>query len=904
MTDLSTAPLRRPLIPLIVFLLLAIAGLWAFLHLKVADMPAVDEPDVVVFVSLPGATPSRLETAVVTKIEDGLASLDRVGHLSARLRAGSAEIHAGFSLDRPPREALSDVRDLMNRLRASLPPGTSEPAVRLESTSRLLLTYAVEPRDGLDAIDATVIADSVVGRALSAVPGVDRVTRLGGTSREVRIALDPARLAALQLPADEAARQIRAALPPASGGSVEIDGHSSPLAVRGATDLAGLAHIAIRAAATRVLLGEIATIDDTVARESRAAYFNGKPVIALNVFSASAADEVTLAGEIRVRVEDINRREPSIRVHEISNEVEEVAATYRHSMNVLYTGCLLAVAVVWLFLRDLRATLIAALSLPLSILPAFIVMRLSGYSLNTITLLALTLVIGVLIDDAIVEVENIVRHLRHGEDRYRAIAAAVGEIALTVLATSLALVAIFLPTAFLGGVVGRYFWQFGWSASIAVLSSLLVARLLIPVLALGLLKVPEAGHRTRRTPRRYLRAVAWCMRHGAWIVFACVVMLGVTAWLFVSLPRTFLPPQDRGSINVTASFAPGTSGADMADVMRRGAAAAAGIAEVASSFVTVGTPAVPYGEIVFTLVPAAQRQRTQARIAAEVRARLAHITAASFLVDRDSAESYRLVLTGDDAPALDDTARRVMSEAERAGLTGIVSSESPQLAQWVATPDPLRAATLGVSADAVDRMLRAVAGDAAEEQLPYLQLPTRQLRVRTMVALPSEQPLAALGQLPVATPNGTVPLGVVASLERHVEPAAISRYDRRRDVTLYVPLGKRTLGQIGAMLADLPSMRRLPAGIAQQSSGDAEFMSHLFGSFFGAMLLGVALVYLMLVVLFNDPIQPLTILVALPLSVGGALGGLFVCGYPLSLPAVIGLLTLLGLVAKNSILLV
>ncbi|WP_186032131.1 efflux RND transporter permease subunit [Burkholderia gladioli] len=906
MMKLSLAPLRRPLIPLILFLLLAIVGMRAFFQLKVADMPQVDEPDVVVFVSLPGATPSQLEAAVVTKIEDGLASLDRVGHITARLRAGSAEIHASFSLDRPPRDALADVRDLVNGLRASLPPGVTEPVVRLESTSRLLLTYAVEPLDGLDAVDATTLADTVVGRALSAVPGVDRVARLGGSPREVRIALDPARLAALRLPADEAVRQIRAALPGASGGAIEIDGRASPLAVRGVTDLAGLARLAIRAAAARVTLGEIATIEDTVARETRPAYFNGKPVIALSVFSSSSADEVALAARIRARVDALNRDRGAFRVHEISSQVDEVEATYRHSMNVLDTGCLLAVAVVWLFLRDLRATLIAALSLPLSILPAFIVMRWSGYSLNTITLLALTLVIGVLIDDAIVEVENIVRHLRHGTDRHQAIATAVGEIALTVLATSLALVAIFLPTAFLGGVVGRYFWQFGWTASIAVLSSLLVARLLIPVLALGLLRVPDAARhrRSRRAPRRYLRAVVWCMRHAGSVLAACAVLLGITVWLFAALPRTFLPPQDSGVIDVTASFAPGSAGIEMADTMRRGVAAAAGIPEIASSFVTVGTPAAPYGEIAFTLVPAAQRQRSQAQIASELRTRLAPITAASFLVDRDSAESYRLVLTGDDASVLDATAQRVMDEAGRAGLNGIASSESAELAQWLARPDSLRAGALGVGADAIDRMLRAVAGDGAEDQLPYLQLPNRQLRVRTMVALPSDHPLAALGQLPVATPNGSVPLGVVASIERHIEPAVINRYDRRRNVTLYVPLGTRALGQVGTMLAELPSMRALPAGVARQSSGDAEFMSQLFGSFFGAMLLGVAFVYLMLVTLFNDPIQPLTILVALPLSVGGALGGLFVFGYPLSLPAVIGLLTLLGLVAKNSILLV
>lgn len=905
MINLSTAPLRRPLIPLILFTILAILGLRAFTQLKIADMPPVDQPDVVIVLSLPGATPSQIEGGAVMKIEDGLASLESCEHVYSRVRSGSAEIHASFALSRPAREALTDVRDLMNRLRATLPPGTSEPAVRLETTARLLLTYVVEPSASLDPVDATSLADTAVSRALAAIPGVDRVTRQGGAEREVRVALDPLRLAALHLPPVDVARQLRAALPGASAGLTEIGGKFEAIGVQGASGgAAALARIGIRSSTGLVKLGDIATVDDTTSRDSHPAYFNGKPVVALNVYSSASADEVTLAAKVRSTVDELNRTGLTVHVREVSNQVEEIAATYRHSMNVLYTGCLLTVVVVGLFLRDLRATLIAALALPFSALPTFIVMQWSGYSLNTVTLLALTLVIGVLIDDAIVEVENISRHLRRDVGRSQAIADAVSEIALTVLATSLAVVAIFLPTAFLGGVTGRYFWQFGWTASVAVLSSLLVARLLVPVLALGLLKKPGVPHRVTRLPRRYLRSVSWCMRHGVWVGIVCIGLLCVTIGLFLSLPRSFLPPQDSGSIVATASFANGRPVNDMTAVMLKSAGVAAGIPEIASTFVTIGTPTSPYGAVIFTLVSTSERHRSQTHIAAAIRARLANVPGARFVVDGEGGENYRLVLTGNDPALLEATAKQVMSEAERADLYGIASSESSQLTEWVAKPDPLRSSVLGVSADAINQSLRIVTGDIPEDQLPYVQLPFRQLRVRTTVALPREYTLSALEQLPVPSASGSVPLGLVASLSRQDEPALINRYDRQRNITLYIPLESRTLGQVAGILDTLPSMRTLPAGIRQQPLGDAEFMGQLFGSFFGAMIVGVAFIYLMLVVLFNDLFQPLTILVALPLSIAGSLGGLYLVGYPLSLPAVIGLMTLLGLVAKNSILLV
>ena len=597
--------------------------------------------------------------------------------------------------------------------------------------------------------------------------------------------------------------------------------------------------------------------------------------------------------------------------------VKPVADSYKASMDALYEGAILAVLVVWLFLRDWRATFVSAVALPLSIIPAFAAMQLLDFTLNGITLLALTLVVGILVDDAIVEVENIVRHLRDGKKPLEAAMEAAQEIGLAVIATSLTLVAVFLPTAFMGGISGKFFKQFGWTASLAVLASLLVARLLTPMMAAYMLKPQDEPNRDSWIMTRYLQAARWCLVH-PWKTGGMAAAFFVVSVAIIGLiPATFLPPEDWAQLQMTVESPPGSTIAQTRENTERVRKIVMQHKEVRHVYTAIGSGVmagvpgssggeVRNGTLTISLTDRHDRSIKQQAVQRQLREMLEGVPGVRISFGAvGSGEQLQVVLTGDDPTTLQQSARDVMRDLRTVpGLGAITSSASLLRPEIIIRPDFARAAQQGVTAAAIGQAVRVATAGDYDVNLPKLNLPERQVYIRVELDPKSRNQIETIRQLRVTGRNGAVPLENIADISIASGPAQIDRYDRSRNITISVGLEGRALGETNMAVEALPSIKNLPQGVRRIASGDVEGMQELFSSFFLAMFAGVLCVYAVLVLLFHDFTQPVTILAALPLSVGGAFGLLALFGFSLSLPALIGLLMLMGIVTKNSILLV
>lgn len=918
--NLSTWAIRKPVPALLIFALLTFGGLVGFEKLPVQDMPDVELPTVTVTASLPGATPSTLETEVTRRIEDQIATLSSIKHISSTINDGSSMTTVEFELGKNVQEAVNDVRDAVNSARSDLPSDLLEPMIsRATTTGGSILTYQIAS-SAMDEAELSWFVDNEIKKQLFSLKGVGEVTRQGGVTREVRVELDPNQLLALNATAGEISSQLRAVQQESPGGRINLGAMEQSVrtiaTVKSAAEIAAL-DIPL-SDGRHIRLDAVATVRDTVGERREMAMVDGKPAVTFQIKRATGNSEVEVAGLVRDRMEKFREIFPHVELREINNSIRPVLKNYDVSMSSLYEGAILAVIVVWIFLRDWRATLISAVALPLSVIPTFAVMLLLGFQLNSVTLLALTLVVGVLVDDAIVEVENIIRHLRDGKSAKDAALEAANEIGLAVVATSLTLVAVFLPTAFMGGIPGLFFVQFGWTAAIAVLFSLLVARLLTPLMAAYLMKPQAAAKEDGWIMKVYLRMVRWCLGHPAKIVVATAVFLLCSIAMIGLLPTTFMGAEDQDQISITVEAPPGSGIEHTARLAEQARQIVSRDAEVLNVHTVIGEgtsggmgSSASAGEVrratlTAALTAAEDRDRSQQEIETKLRERFLQIPGARFSVGGGgSGEKLSLVLAGDDQNSLIDTARRAMAELRTLpDLGNITSSASLLRPEVIIRPDFDRAAELGVNAAGLGEAVRIATIGDYDQNLPRLNLPTRQLYIRTQFAPEQRRNLDTLHNLRVAGKDGAVPLGSVASIAIEGGPAQIDRYDRSRNIMIDIELQGRPTGDVLKQLETLPSLKQLPADVRRIESGDAEQMNELFGSFGLAMAAGVLCVFAVLVLLFHDFLQPVTILAALPLSLGGAFGALALFGHSLSMPSLIGLVMLMGIVTKNSILLV
>ena len=920
MINVSSWSIRNPLPALLFFVLLTLAGVIAYGSMKVQNFPDLDLPTIQVTANLPGAAPSQLETDVARKIENALAPLQGLKHITTKVQDGAVTLTAEFRLEKPVQEALDEVRSAVQGARADLPGDLRDPIVqKLNLAGTPVLAYTVRAQ-GMDDEALSWLVDYELTRKLLAIKGVGAVNRVGGVTRQVRVELDVQRLQALGLTALQVSQQLGQMQQEASGGRIDLGSGEQPVRTLATVQTAQeIGRIELAAGGgRRVRLDQIARVSDGLAEPRSWAGLNGQPVVGFEVVRSRGESEVAVGQAVRRVLAEYRAAHPDIEIHESFDFVTPVEEEYQGSLTLLYEGALLAVLVVWLFLRDLRATFVSAVALPLSVVPAFIGMAWLGFSINVVTLLALSLVIGILVDDAIVEVENIVRHLRMGKTPYQAAMEAADEIGLAVIATTFTLIAVFLPTAFMSGIAGKFFKQFGWTASLAVFASLVVARMLTPMMAAYLLKPIVTAAHEPGWMRVYMVAARWCLKHRFVTLVASALFFVGSIALIPLLPTGFIPPDDNSQTQVYIELPPGSTLRDTRESAERARVLLQGVEHVKSVYTTIGggsagsDPFVSGGAaevrratLTIALSERGQRPRKQV-IEANIRRAMGDLPGVRTKVGLGgSGEKYVLVLTGEDPQALRQAALAVEKDLRTIpGLGQIASSASLVRPEIAVRPDFARAADLGVSSAAIAQTLRVATLGDYEQQLPKLNVSQRQVPIVVQLDAAARKDLAQIERLMVPGSRGPVMLGQVAKVEVAGGPAVIDRYDRQRNVTFEVELSGLPLGEVTQAAQKLPALQNLPPGVKVVEVGDAEVMGELFASFALAMGVGVLCIYLVLVLLFQGFLHPLTILAALPLSLGGAFVGLLLAQKSFSMPSLIGLIMLMGVATKNSILLV
>ncbi|WP_433846966.1 efflux RND transporter permease subunit [Acinetobacter proteolyticus] len=944
--NFSAWSIRNPIPGILLFIMLGLAGLLCFKWMKIQQFPDIELPMVTVTAALPGAAPPQLETEVARKIENSIATLQGLRNQYTNIQDGVVTVTAEFQLEKPLQEAVDDVRNAVSQVRSDLPADLRDPIVsKINLSGSPILTYTIQsPKMDEEALSWFVDYD--IARAMLQVKGVGAVARVGGVTRQVEVELDPEKLLALNATATDITRQLRLIQQDASGGQTKIGGSEQSIrtiaTVKTAAEI-GAMDIAL-SDGRHIRLDQVATIRDGMAERRSAALLNGQPVIGFEITRSKGASEVDVEKGVVVALDKLKAAHPDIKITEAFNFVKPVQDNYEGSMSLLYEGAILAILVVWLFLRDWRATIIAATALPLSILPALIGMYFFGFTLNTVTLLAMSLVVGILVDDAIVEIENIIRHLRMGKTPYEAAMEAADEIGLAVIATTFTLIAVFLPTAFMSGIAGKFFVQFGWTAALAIFASLLVARLLTPMMSAYILKPwigkvePQDESTTAqalndqgssslakdrakddKVMRGYMRLVTWCLNH-RWITLAGAIAFFICSVMLIPLlPTGFVPPPDTGQTQVRLELTPGSQFADTLKTAEYARTLIQDHPEIKSIYTTIGGGAAgtdPFAggasseprkaTLTIQTTERSDRSASLQDIEDQLRQRLAPLPGARIQVGLAGNNSqYQLALSGDDPEALMATARSLERELRTIPNVGSITSSAALIRpELVIRPDFAKAADLGVTTYDIAETLRiATAGDF-DQNLAKLNLSQRQVPVVIKLPLAARQDQELMKRLMVKGSRGAVMLGTIADVNIESGPSQIDRFNRLRNINFNIELNNQPLGDIAAKVDQLPTMKNLPPTVKRTNIGDAEVMQELFASFGLAMLTGVLCIYVVLVLLFKDFLQPITILVALPLSLGGAFVMLLLAKSSFSMPSLIGLIMLMGIASKNSILLV
>jgi hydrophobe/amphiphile efflux-1 (HAE1) family protein len=920
--NISAWSIRKPIPPLVFFVVLIVLGVVSLKTLPITQMPNIDIPIVTITVIQTGAAPSELETQVTKNVENAAAGVVGVKHITSSISDGVSVTTIEFQLETPADRAVNDVRNAMANIRSELPQSIEEPSIqRVDVEGMAIVTYAVSI-PSRTAEQVSWFVDDVIAGALEGVRGVAQVKRAGGVDREIRVSLLPDRLMALGITAPDVNEQLRATNVDLTGGRGEVGSREQTIRMlAGAETVGELANRTIVLPGGRkTRLNEIATVTDGAAEARSFASLDGQPVVTFGIYRAKGFSDVAVAEAVSKKLQRLTNEHPELSVSEIDSTVRYTKTDYRATMQTLTEGAILAVVVVLIFLRDFRATAISVLAIPLSILPTFWAMDILGFSLNAVSLLAITLVTGILVDDAIVEIENIVRHMRMGKPAYRASLQAADEIGLAVVATTMTIVAMFMPVSFMGGIAGQYFKQFGLTVAIAVTFSLLVARLITPLLAAYFLRDRQRGVEGHGVIMgRYLRMLEWSLRN-RFITLALGALIFVGSIMIAGcLPYGFLPTNDLSRSVLLIELPPGSTIADTAVTADRITALLKERPEVRSVFAVGGATrtnglSVTAGEvrkatIVIDLVARSNRSHDQKTFERDMRPALGAIPDIRYSFGNGGGgREFTLILSGPHGAALEQAALALEREAREqvSVLANVVSTAALDRPEIRIVPRLEEAADLGISGAQIAEATRiATIGDVSAH-LAKFSAADRQVPIRVQLDERARDDLSTLDMLRIKAKNGTtVPLATVADIGFGEGPTTIERYDRRRRVAIEADLvGSTPLGEAIEQVMALPSARNLPAGVTIARFGDSEIMEEVFSSFSRAIAAGVLMVLAVLVLLFANAMQPITIIFSMPLSIGGAFLALLLTGNAINLSVIIGFLMLMGIVTKNAILLV
>ena len=915
--NISAWSIRNPLPPVVCSIILVVLGWLSFTKLAVTHLPSADIPVISVAVAQFGAAPAELESQVTKIIEDGVSGVEGVRHINSSITDGMSVTTITFAIETNTDRAINDIKDAVTRVRANLPQNVSEPLIqRVDVIGLPIVTYAaISP--GKTPEQLSYFVDDVVKRELQGVRGVAQVERIGGVEREILVSLDPDRLQATGLTAVRVSQYLRGTNEDLAGGRAEIGKNDQAIrTLAGAKTLNDLAGSMVPLpGGGEMRLDDLGTVTDTIADRRTFARANGEPVVAFAIKRAKGASDVVVAAAVQKRIDAIKEAHPEYDLRLIDTSVKFTKGNYEAAISTLFEGAILAVIIVMLFLRDIRATLIAAVSLPLSIFPAFWAMDILGFSLNLISFLAITLSTGILVDDAIVEIENIVRHMRMGKSPYQAALDAADEIGLAVIAISLTIIAIFAPASFMPGVAGQFFKQFGITVSVQVFFSLLAARFVTPMLAAYFMKHHEhEDPAPGRILNGYHRVVTWSVKHYLITVLIGFVIFAASIWSLSLLPKSFLPAQDSARSWLGLELPPGTQLAYTEKVTEDIVALLRKRPEVRSVFVDggrspQGSREVRRATLIINYTPKTERKITQRELELLISQELDNIPDIRFwFLDDQGNRAISLIVAGADSNIVNNVASELATQMKRiTALANVVPETALDRPELSIRPRADLAARLGVTTESLSETIRvATIGDVGP-RLAKFDFGNRQVPIRVQLEDSARTNLRTLQQLRVPLGGGDkgVPLEVVADIKLDQGPTSIDRYDRQRQATVAADLaGFSARSEATRQIADLPVMKSLPKGVTVSEGGDAESQKELADGFTTTMATGLMMVYAVLVLLFGTFLQPLTILFSLPLSIGGAVLALLLTGKQLTIPVYIGILMLLGIVTKNAIMLV
>ena len=914
--NISAWSIRHPLPPILLAAAIIALGLAAFAKLPVTRMPNVDAPVISVTVVQFGAAPTELESQVTKPIEDAVSSVAGAHHITSLITDGISNTTIIFRLETDTDRAINDVKDAVARARMDLPRGIDEPIVqRVEIAGLPILTYAaIAP--GKTPEQLSWFVQDVVVRGLQGVRGVGSVERLGSVDREIRVGLDPVRLQAVGLTPLDVSRQMRGSNVDLAGGRAEIGGSDQAIrTLAGAKTITELSGMRIGLpTGGEVRLDDLGAVADTVAEPRTFARFNGTPVVGVNILRAKGASDVTVADAVAARIASIQAANPDVELKLIDTSVPQTVGNYDSAMQTLYEGAILVVIVVFLFLRDIRATLVAAIALPLSIIPAFWVMNTLGFSLNIVSLLAIILSTGIIIDDAIVEIENIVRHIRMGKSPFQASLDAAEEIGLAVIAISLTIVAVFIPASFMPSIPGQFFKQFGITVSVLVLFSLLCARMITPMLAAYFLKPYHGPEREDgRMTRVYASVILWAVRLRFLTILFGFGLFGLSIYGAQFLASGFLPVADISRSLLAIELPPGSQLQDTEAVTNAISTKLRSRPEVVSVFVDGGRiPGSAIGvrnaALMINFVPKGKRSISQQKLEQSISKELESVPDIRYwFIDENGQRNVTFIVSGENNATVTNVAAEVATQMRRIPSVANVSSGAtlnrPELRIY---PRRDLAVRLGVSTEALSETIRvATIGDVGPA-LAKFNAGGRVIPIRVLLDEKARADLQVLEQIRVPTRAGPgVPLNSLADISFDASPVSISRYDRQRQARVEADLvDGAALSDAARAVRNLPVVKNLPPGVTVGDGGDAELQAELFEGFSNAMRNGLLMVYIVLAVLFSSVMHPLTILFSLPLSIAGAVGALLIVKLPITTPVVIGILMLMGIVTKNAIMLI
>ncbi|KTE25149.1 MULTISPECIES: efflux RND transporter permease subunit [unclassified Sphingopyxis] len=1016
--NISAWCIRNPVPPIVLFILLLLAGVVSFNRMDVNDNPDIEFPAVQVIVAQPGAAPSELETQVTQRVEAAVRSVSGVDEMSSYVSEGNSRTMVQFAIGTPIDRAYNDVNQAISQIRSDLPDGILEPqVVRVDIAGGPITYFAVETRD-MTLEQLSWFVDNTVAKELLSIPGMSQVRRSGGVDREIRVILDPARMQSYGLTASQVNQQLRQVNVNAAGGRTEIAGSEQAVRVLGNAANAfqlGDTRISIGNGRT-IRLSDVAKVTDGYAEQRNLAKIGGKQVLSFSIEKAKGSSDVTVHDETMKKLAEIKKNNPKVDFKILFTRTEYTKEQYRSSMAAMIEGAVLAVVVVFLFLRDWRATLISALAIPLSAIPTFWFMDMMGFSLNGLSLLALSLVAGVLVDDAIVEIENIVRHMRMGKTAYQAAIDAADEIGLAVVATTMSIVAVFLPVALMPGVSGQFFIQFGMTVVFAVLVSLAVARMITPMIAAYFLSAQgEQDHASGPWVDRYERILAWTLDnskhqakratyaltstrliylivplvvagfvgllqvatffrpvpagqdapnaaihfllltplsivgaylaagmlqiiigaaayalgvrqwafthwaksiaqrtyarlfdHRVWIVGIGVAAFATSIFLFATLPQQFQPTINSDYSQVRWELPPGSTLAQSEHISNEINDILEADKTVENAFYDVN---VGGGTVYITLKK--KREQTsvdwerglQPKMAAIPDARVSFQSQSGGFSGRD----LTFVIGGDDPALLESHALKIVAE-----MSKLKELRSPRIEGDIPRPEIIvkprldLAAELGVTTSALSQTIRIATIGDIDQNAAKFSLSDRQIPIRVLLSEDSRRALATIENLPVPTSRGTtVPLKSVAEIGFGAGPTELRRYNQTRRIVIGADLAPGLVtGDAQKKIDALPAIKNMPQGVRKIIQGDAKWQAELINNFLIAVVSGLLLVFSTLVLLYRRFLSPLVNMSSLLLAPLGGLLGLLITGMEISMPVYIGLLMLLGIVAKNSILLV